>query len=67
MLTTTEVAAARRRAADILADAGIALTPEERDGIEVADFGLSRLEELGLQLLVYVNTDRVCAKELSIG
>ena len=64
MLTTTEVAAARRRAADILADAGIALTPEELDGIEVADFGLSRLEELGLELLVYVNTDRVCAKEL---
>ena len=48
----------------MLAEAGIVLTEAERDGIEVADFGLGRLEEVGLQLVVYVNTDRVCAKEL---
>ncbi len=40
------------------------LSDAERDAIEVADFGLSRLHEVGLQLLVYVNTDRYCAKEL---
>jgi D-lyxose ketol-isomerase len=51
-------------AADKLAAAGVVLAPEERDRIEVADFGLSRLAESGLQLLVYVNTDRYCAKEL---
>jgi D-lyxose ketol-isomerase len=55
---------ARERAAAMLAQAGIALTPAERAGIEVADFGLGRLEEIGLQLVVYVNTERVCAKEL---
>jgi D-lyxose ketol-isomerase len=48
----------------MLEEAGIVLTPAERDGIEVADFGLGRLEELGLQIVVYVNTERVCAKEL---
>jgi D-lyxose ketol-isomerase len=48
----------------MLADAGIVLTPAERDAIEVADFGLGRLEEIGLELVVYVNTERVCAKEL---
>jgi D-lyxose ketol-isomerase len=48
----------------MLADAGVVLTPEERDAIELADFGLGRLEEVGLQIVVYVNTDRVCAKEL---
>ena len=48
----------------MLADAGIVLTPAERDAIELADFGLGRLEEVGLQIVVYVNTDRVCAKEL---
>jgi D-lyxose ketol-isomerase len=48
----------------MLAEAGIVLTPAERAAIEVADFGLSRLEELGLQIVVYVNTERVCAKEL---
>ena len=55
---------ARERAAAMLAEAGIALTPAERDGIEIADFGLGNLDEIGLQIVVYVNTDRVCAKEL---
>ena len=54
----------RERAAAMLADAGIVLTPEERDAIELADFGLGNLEEVGLQIVVYVNTERVCAKEL---
>jgi D-lyxose ketol-isomerase len=57
-------AEARERAAAMLEAAGIVLTPAERGGIEVADFGLGRLEEIGLQLVVYVNTERVCAKEL---
>jgi D-lyxose ketol-isomerase len=57
-------AEARERAAAMLERAGIVLTPAEREAIEVADFGLGRLEETGLQLVVYVNTDRVCAKEL---
>ena len=55
---------ARERAAAQLEDAGIVLTADERAGIEVADFGLGRLEEQGLQIVVYVNTERVCAKEL---
>jgi D-lyxose ketol-isomerase len=57
-------AEARDRAAAILADAGIVLTALEREQIEIADFGLGRLDEVGLQIVVYVNTDRVCAKEL---
>jgi D-lyxose ketol-isomerase len=59
-----DVEAARQYAADRLEAAGIVLTPAERDGIEVADFGLGRLDEIGLLVLVYVNTDRYCAKEL---
>jgi D-lyxose ketol-isomerase len=55
---------ARERAAAMLAEAGIALTPVEREAIEAADFGLGDLERWGLQIVVYVNTDRVCAKEL---
>jgi D-lyxose ketol-isomerase len=57
-------AEARERAAGVLADAGIVLTPAEREAIEVADFGLGDLERYGLQIVVYVNTKRVCAKEL---
>ena len=55
---------ARDRAAAMLADAGIVLTRDEREAIEVTDLGLGRLEEIGLQIVVYVNTERVCAKEL---
>ena len=64
MLTQTEVEAARERAAAILAEAGIVLTAAEQETIEVADFGLGELERWGLQIVVYVNTERVCAKEL---
>ena len=64
VLTQTEVDEARRRAAETLDAAGIVLTEEERDEIEIADFGLSQFDELGLAVVVYVNTDRVCAKEL---
>src|SRR5262249_25520164 len=64
VLTRAEVDDARHRAAAVLDAAGIVLTPEEREGIEIADFGLSRLAELGLEVVVYMNTDRVCAKEL---
>jgi D-lyxose ketol-isomerase len=55
---------AQAYAAEELAHAGIVITEAERDAIEVTDFGLGRLREIGLQLLVYVNTDRYCAKEL---
>lgn len=44
--------------------AGIALTEKEKESIEVIDFNQGRVKEFGLQLLVYVNTDRVCAKEM---
>jgi D-lyxose ketol-isomerase len=64
MLTAAQVQQARDRAAGMLAAAGIAITPDERAAIEVVDFGLGDLEQLGLQLVVYVNTVRVCAKEL---
>ena len=64
MLSQEEVAQARRRAADMLERAGLAITSEELARIEVADFGLADLEQTGLQLITYVNTDRYCAKEL---
>ena len=64
MISREEHESAQAYAARELAAAGIELTDAERAEIEVADFGLGRLREIGLQLLVYVNTDRYCAKEL---
>ena len=44
--------------------ANIVLTAEEQASIEIADFGLDDLEHTGLELVTYINTERVCAKEL---
>src|SRR4051795_2765153 len=64
MLTRQEIESARARAREYMEKAGIVLTKAESDDIEVADFGLGELESTGLELVTYVNTDRVCAKEL---
>jgi D-lyxose ketol-isomerase len=64
MLPRSQFLAAQQRAAAALRDAGITLTPAEESRIEVADLGLGQLDTFGLELLVYVNTPRVCAKEL---
>ncbi len=64
MLTRTQAQDARERAAAMLARAGVRVTDREREGIEVAELGLSDLDRTGLELIVYVNTDRYCAKEL---
>ncbi|WP_276357185.1 D-lyxose/D-mannose family sugar isomerase [Cohnella caldifontis] len=59
-----DVVQAQARAAKMLEDQGIRLTEEEKRRIEVADFGLNRLNLEGLELITYVNNDRYCAKEL---
>jgi D-lyxose ketol-isomerase len=64
MLTRSQVKQAQKRAEALLTEVGIALTPAERGQIEIAEFGLGELERTGLELVVYVNTDRYCAKEL---
>jgi hypothetical protein len=64
MITRLQIWSAQERAAQILQQAGIAITLEERQNIEVSEFGLGELEQTGLELVVYINTDRYCAKEL---
>ena len=44
--------------------AHIALTSAEEDAVEVADFGLDDVMRTGLESIVYINTDRCCAKEM---
>ena len=54
----------RERCAALLQQAGITLTGAELTSIELTDLGLGRFESEGLALIVYINTDRYCAKEL---
>ena len=53
-----------KKALEFFEKANIVLTDEEKQNVEVADFGKGMVNDLGLQLVVYINTDRVCAKEM---
>lgn len=64
MLTLEEARSARKRVLGYLQEAGIILTPAEAENIEIADLGLGELDITGVQILVYINTERCCAKEL---
>lgn len=55
---------ARQHAIELLIDAGIVLTDEEKRNVEVADMGLDDLTREGLQLVTHVNNERYCAKKL---
>lgn len=55
---------AKARALELLERTGTIVTPAEAAALEVADFGLNNLSEEGLQLIVYENNARYCAKEL---
>ena len=63
-MTSDAVARHRQQAFEMLHAAGIVLTDRERESIEIADLGLGEFETSGLALVVYINTARVCAKEL---
>ncbi len=64
MISREEHDAAARRACMALRDAGLVMTPREEQDIEVADLGLGELEKQGVQMVVYANNPRYCAKEL---
>jgi len=64
MITQEKYGAVVDKAVRMLAEAGLKITPAERKRFEVADFGLGELEKTGLEIVTYVNTDRVCAKEI---
>lgn len=63
-LTKTQVKHYQALAKEYLDRAGIILTPEETENIEIADLGLNEYEDTGVALVTYINTERCCAKEL---
>ncbi|HHH76315.1 MAG TPA: D-lyxose/D-mannose family sugar isomerase [Phycisphaerae bacterium] len=64
MLTLKQIEEARSKALDILKQSEIAVTQEEAESIEISDYGLGDFKNTGLAIVVYVNTNRCCAKEL---
>jgi len=63
-MNQTTINSARKRAVEVLKKAGIVVTPGEIENMEIADMGLNDLENIGLEIIVYENNDRYCAKEL---
>jgi D-lyxose ketol-isomerase len=59
-----EVERIQAEAASLLKEANIAFTEIEAKSMEVADFGLDDIRNVGLEIIVYENNDRYCAKEL---
>ena len=66
MLTKEQIQAVQDEALQYLDKAAIKLTQKEIDNIEAADFGfgIDELRRTGLELVVYENNDRYCAKEM---
>ncbi|RMF01787.1 MAG: D-lyxose/D-mannose family sugar isomerase [Chloroflexi bacterium] len=64
MITRAEFESAKKRAADMLANAGVVVNRHEIEQMEVADFGLSELEQSGAQIITLVDTGRIAVKLL---
>lgn len=63
-ITRDEYEAARAETLAYFARIGVVLSEQEKQRIEVADFGLGALKQFGVQLITYVDTTRVGAKEV---
>jgi D-lyxose ketol-isomerase len=66
MLTRAEYAAAQNRAASLIRESGIPITDKAMEKVEVADFGLSRLDTEGAQILTLIATDRITVKIIAL-
>ena len=64
MISKTKYKEIKTRVIGYLEKHCIILTDTEKENIEAADLGLGDIENTGLQVITYINTERVCAKEL---
>ena len=63
-MTTGQIEAAQRKAAEMLNKALIRITEDERKKIEICDYNLNCYDTIGTAIVIYVNTGRCCAKEM---
>jgi len=59
-----DIKRAKEKAYEILIKAGIIITPQEKEAMEIPGFGLDDPDHFGIGVVVYENNDRYCAKEL---
>lgn len=63
-MNESTITSARLRTIEMLDRAKIVLTEKEKQTIEIADLGVGDLENVGLEIVQYINNERYCAKEL---
>jgi D-lyxose ketol-isomerase len=66
MSSEATIELARKNALKLLRKAGVKVTPEEALRLEFCDYNLGEFETIGTEILIYVNTKRVCAKEMML-
>jgi len=66
MIRRGEVKTYQQAAAAMMGRAGIVLTDQQKQEIEIADLGLGEFLTTGLGLITYINTDRYCGKDLML-
>ena len=56
----------KEKVKELYKKSGIAFTKEEWDSIDYAGYGLDNIKEEGLNLIVYCNNEKYCAKEMAL-
>lgn len=64
MLDTSQKIQIASQVKDMLNQARIVVTEEEMGQLEIAEYGMDLWSSIGLQIIVYVNTENCCAKEM---
>lgn len=64
MITKKELDEVCQRSIEMIEGAGIHLTETDKEKVTAADFGLSRLQKEGIQILTLFDTDRIAGKIL---
>ncbi len=64
MITRQEYHEACKKALQMIEEAGVYLTKEDKEKLAAADFGLSNLQQEGIQILTMFDTDRIAGKIL---
>jgi D-lyxose ketol-isomerase len=66
VITRSQLKEQQQKAFNLFKTAGLHLTEEERDRIEVADFGLGAPDSEGAQIFTFVQTNRYAAKIIGL-
>ena len=63
-MTNQEMLGHKETALALLKKAHIAISADEAGNVEICDYNLGDYKRIGTAIIIYVNTKRVCAKEM---